>query len=88
MIAIATTSNRLPPGVGPAFAILVAATCVARLAAGCFEQPKQIEAAAGYEAQQMRCVEQYADRASIDACRAKVKAAWLVTDAGSEGGDR
>lgn len=57
----------------------------------CFEQPKQLAAAAGYEAQQMRCVEQYADRASIDKCRAKVKLDWTLDkflDAGSEGGDR
>ncbi len=55
---------------------------------GCFEQPAQLAAAAGYEAQQMRCVEQYADRASIDRCRDRVKKAWTVSDAGAEGGDR
>ncbi len=51
---------------------------------GCFEQPAQLAAAAGYEAQQMRCVEQYADRASIDRCRDRVKKAWAVTDAGAD----
>lgn len=59
--------------------------------AGCFEHPAQLAAAAGYEAQQMRCIEQYADRASIDRCRDRVKLAWTVDkllDAGAEGGDR
>ena len=58
----------------------------------CFEHPAQLAAAAGYEAQQMRCVEQYATRAEIDKCRDKVKLAWtidkLLKDAGTEGGDR
>lgn len=56
----------------------------------CIEKPAEVAAAAGYEAQQMRCVEQYAKRADIDRCRAKVKLAWL-TDAGtdaSDGGDQ
>jgi len=51
-------------------------------------EAKQIEAASGYEAQQMSCIDQYARRADIDACRARVKAAWSTVDAGSEGGDR
>jgi hypothetical protein len=51
-------------------------------AAGCFEQPKQIAAAAGYEAQQMRCIEQYNDKESIDKCRERVKKAWS-TDSGT-----
>ena len=58
---------------------------------GCFEHPAQLAAAAGYEAQQMRCIEQYADRASIDRCRDRVKLAWTIDnllDAGTEGGDR
>ncbi len=63
--------------------VAVVAHCV-----GCFEQPAQLAAAAGYEAQQMRCVEQYADRASIDRCRDRVKKAWTVSDAGAEGGDK
>lgn len=51
--------------------------------AGCFQEAKEVLAAGGYEAQQMRCVEQYATKADIDRCRAKVKLAWLV-DAGSD----
>lgn len=50
--------------------------------------PKE-EAAAGYEAQQMACVDKYAIRGDIDRCRARVKAAWAtVPDAGvdAEGG--
>jgi len=43
---------------------------------------KQIEAAGGYEAQQMRCVDHYANRVDIDRCRDRVKAAW-ATDAGN-----
>jgi len=34
-----------------------------------------------YKAQQSACVDQYTDRASIDKCRDRVKAAWTV-DAG------
>jgi hypothetical protein len=45
---------------------------------------KRAEAAAAYEAQQMACVDQYADTAHIDACRDKVKKAW-ATDAGKDG---
>jgi hypothetical protein len=51
---------------------------VVRILAGCFEKPAQEAAALGYEAQQMRCVEQYATRADIDRCRAKVKLAWTI----------
>lgn len=40
-------------------------------------------AAAGYESQQLACVDQYATRADIDKCRDKVKAAW-ATDAGKD----
>ena len=54
----------------------------------CLEQPAQDAAAAGYEAQQMRCVEQYADRASIDRCRNRVKLAWTVDRLLDAGGDR
>lgn len=68
--------------------VLVAALFVIAHCAGCFPELKQDIAAASYEAQQMRCVEQYANRADIDRCRAKVKLAWLVGDAGAEGGDR
>ncbi len=45
---------------------------------------KSTAAAALYEEQQRACVDQYADTAHIDACRAKVKAAW-ATDAGKDG---
>ncbi len=69
-------------------AVLLVALSVVAHCTGCFEQPAQLAAAAGYEAQQMRCVEQYADRASIDRCRDRVKKAWTVSDAGAEGGDR
>lgn len=53
---------------------------------GCASSPaeKRVEAAAAYEAQQMRCIDQYATTAAIDACRAKVKAAWAPRDAGSD----
>jgi len=40
-------------------------------------------AAAVYEAQQLACVDKYADRPSIDRCRARVKANW-ATDAGKD----
>jgi len=52
--------------------------------AGCFPEAKELAAATGYEAQQMRCVEQYADKANIDRCRDRVKAAW-ATDGGKDG---
>jgi len=50
----------------------------------CMPEVKSVEAAAGYEAQQLACVDRYADRANIDACRSKVKAAWAkgCADAG------
>jgi outer membrane murein-binding lipoprotein Lpp len=60
----------------------------ARVLAGCFETPKEIGAASAYEAQQLRCVDQYATKVDIDACRAKVRAAWDTTDGGHEGGVR
>lgn len=52
----------------------------------CFPDFKPDVAAAGYELQQQKCVDDYADREHIDACRAKVKAAWLSSDAGKESG--
>ncbi len=73
------------------FLVVAIALGTARCIAGCFEQPAQVAAAAGYEAQQMRCIEQYAKREDIDRCRDKVKLAWTVDrllDAGTEGGDR
>ncbi len=60
------------------------AIALGRLFAGCFPADKEVAAASGYEAQQLRCVDQYADRASIDKCRNRVKAAW-ATDAGKDG---
>lgn len=69
---------------------IFAATGFALLAGqACFPADKKIEAAAGYEAQQARCVERYDNRASIDACRARVRAAWSTdgsVDAGDDGG--
>lgn len=50
---------------------------------GCGQPVTPELAAAGYEAQQMRCVEQYAKKADIDACRMKIKAAWAF-DAGGD----
>ena len=44
---------------------------------------KREAAAVAYEAEQMACVDQYADTAHIDACRDKVKARW-AKDAGHE----
>ena len=53
-----------------------------RAMAGCTPAAGPAEAGAGYAAQQLACVDQYADRHNIDACRAKVRAAWGV-DAGA-----
>lgn len=69
------------------FALIIAALV------GCSaSQIKADEAEAGYLAQQLQCVDQYPDRPSIDACRAKVRAKWMhdagitetVTDAGRD----
>ena len=48
-------------------------------------EAKEVTAASAYEAQQMRCVEQYAKKADIDRCRMRVKLDWSSVDAG--GGD-
>jgi len=73
------------------YMVAVLALClgcyIAGQCCGCFPEAKEVAAAAGYEAQQMRCVEQYADRASIDACRDRVKKAWATTDAGADAQD-
>lgn len=62
--------------------------CVARVLPGCLPADIQKDTAAGlYEAQQLACVDKYADKPSIDKCRARVRASWVV-DAGSEGGSR
>ncbi len=80
--------------VGGALLLLAALGIMGALPAlcSCAEAISHEAAAAGYEAQQMRCVEQYATRAEIDRCRAKVKLAWMTGDAGAdastEGGDR
>ncbi len=60
-------------------ALFVVAKCTA-----CFPADKTIEAAGGYEAQQLACVDRYATRPEIDACRNKVKAAWAAGDAGGD----
>jgi hypothetical protein len=52
--------------------------------ARCFPPDKQVEAAAGYEAQQAACIAKFNDKPSIDACRDKVKAAWTAKDAGGD----
>jgi hypothetical protein len=44
----------------------------------------QDAAASGYEAQQMRCVEQYARKVDIDICRMRVKLEWSTVDAGGD----
>ncbi len=74
-----------PPPPAPATIILSGALLTLALA-GCFPADKKVEAAAGYSAQQTKCVEQYATKSEIDACRDRVKAAWAVTDAGQDGG--
>ncbi len=62
--------------------------CVARVLPGCIVPGIERETVAGlYEAQQLACVDKYADKPSIDKCRARVKASWVV-DAGSERGSR
>lgn len=62
-------------------ALVACAVPFAPATVACFGAPAQMAAATGYEAQQMRCVEQYATKVDIDRCRAKVRAAWMV-DAG------
>lgn len=61
------------------------AIACARLSVGCSPALGPAEAGAGYAAQQLACVDTYADRHNIDACRAKVRAAWGI-DAGKEAG--
>ncbi|MBA2683257.1 MAG: hypothetical protein H0U66_02025 [Gemmatimonadaceae bacterium] len=56
----------------------------ARLVAGCVPADPKAEAATGYAAMQLACVDTYADKHNIDACRAKVRAEWAV----DAGGDR
>lgn len=63
-------------------AILIAMLASKLLA--CTPEAKQAEAATGFLAQQMRCIEQYADREHIDVCRERVRATWAF-DAGKDG---
>lgn len=51
---------------------------------GCAAADPKVEAAAGFAAQQLACVDNNADKPAIDACRAKVRAEWAV----DAGGDR
>lgn len=68
-----------------AVVLLVGVIIAVRLLVGCSpSELPEAAAAAGYEAQQMACVDQYADKAAIDACRDRVKAAWAA-DAGKDG---
>lgn len=64
--------------------LIIEAAVVAFELAACFPADKKIEAAAGYEAQQMRCVEKFSTKAEIDHCRMEVKLAWSATDAGGD----
>jgi len=59
--------------------LLIIAHC-----AGCFPVDKQIEAAGGYEAQQMRCVAPTRTASTSTDAADRVKAAW-ATDAGKDG---
>ena len=59
------------------------AVLVCLFAAACVEA-LHVAASTGYEAQQQRCIDQYARRADIDRCRDRVKAAWAPSDAGSD----
>lgn len=47
------------------------------------DQAKKDVAQDVYAAQQAACIDQYADKPSIDKCRDRVKKAWLATDAGT-----
>jgi hypothetical protein len=67
------------------FVLLVGFILLISRVLACFPADSKVEAAAGYAAQQLACVDTYADKHNIDACRAKVRAAWAVTDAGKDG---
>lgn len=54
------------------------------LLVGCAAADPTVEAPAAYAAQQAACVDRYSTRPAIDACRAQVKAAWAIKDAGDE----
>ncbi len=48
------------------------------------DEMKKDFAAGTYAAQQQAYVDQYADRPHIDACRERVKKAWISDDAGAD----
>lgn len=61
---------------------LFAVTCIVAFSSGCLtDQQKKDVAFDVYAAQQQACIDQYADKPSIDKCRARVQAAW-AKDAG------
>jgi hypothetical protein len=63
---------------------LVFLAVLAVLVGGCTPaETKAVEADLGYSAQQAACVDRNATREAIDACRAKVRAAW-AKDAGKD----
>lgn len=64
-------------------ALLVAAYAALTYCTACFPADQKVEAAGAYEAQQLACLSQYADKPSIDKCRNDVKAAWAA-DAGKD----
>lgn len=65
--------------------MFTAAIGIAYALIGCGASMTPSESAgAGYAAQHMACVDTYADKHNIDACRAKVRAAWGV-EAGTDG---
>ena len=64
---------------------LVAVLLGTVLTLGCAAALGPEAAGASYASQQLACVDTYADRHNIDACRAKVRAEWGI-DAGPEGG--
>ena len=67
-----------------AIVLLFAVYVLVRTVTGCLPADIQKDTAAGlYELQQGACVDKYADRESIDRCRARVKAKW-ATDAGKD----
>lgn len=66
---------------------LAAIAVAVSLSACSAAQVKQDEAEAGYLAQQLRCVDQSTTRAQADACRAAVRRAWGVGDAGPDAAD-
>lgn len=70
--------NAIRQFVAVGFALL-AFLFIGRCVVGCVPMTaaqKREAAAVSYEAEQMQCVDQYADTAHIDVCRDKVKARW------------